>query len=198
MDGCSRSLFCFVTVSSWGEGAGEVKLLVETRQHEHSAGCAEDGADGATPSPFTAPSTNSWSISILGSMRLINAQCCFWQVDDRIGWHFLNRIWWKNFLEKVWESVRKDFCEHNLMKRKYFLCVLEAASQGLWRKFGEFRVSCSWFKAFMKLKEKLFMKIIRGKGCLWCKESCLWWEFKQKMARTRQELLMKKIRGKQG
>ena len=79
-------------------------------------------------------------------------QCCFWQVDDRIGWHFLNRIWWKNFLEKVWESVRKDFCEHNLMKRKYFLCVLEAASQGLWRKFGEFRVSCSWFKAFMKLK----------------------------------------------
>ena len=125
-------------------------------------------------------------------------QCCFWQVDDRIGWHFLNRIWWKNILEKVWESVRKDFCEHNLMKRKYFLCVLEAASQGLWRKFGEFRVSCSWFKAFMKLKEKLFMKIIRGKGCLWCKESCLWWEFKQKMARTRQELLMKKIRGKQG
>ena len=104
----------------------------------------------------------------------------------------------KNLLEKVWESVRKDFCEHNLMKRKYFLCVLEAASQGLWRKFGEFRVSCSWFKAFMKLKEKLFMKIIRGKGCLWCKESCLWWEFKQKIARTRQELLMNKIRGKQG
>ena len=28
-------------------------------------------------SPCTAPSTNSWSISILGSMRLINAQCCF-------------------------------------------------------------------------------------------------------------------------
>ena len=70
----------------------EVKLRVETRQHERSAGagCAEDGgAEGAivispTPSPFTAPSTNSWSTSILCSMRLINAASHRWM----IGWHF--------------------------------------------------------------------------------------------------------------
>ena len=70
----------------------EVKQRVETRQHERSAGagCAEDGgAEGAivispTPSPFTAPSINSWSTSILGSMRLINAASHRWM----IGWHF--------------------------------------------------------------------------------------------------------------
>ena len=114
MDGCSRSLFCFVTVSSWGEGAGEVKLLVETRQHEHSAGCAEDGADGATPSPFTAPSTNSWSISILGSMRLINA------ASDR----WMNIIWWQELLG---EGVRK--CQKRSLwtqldeKKVYIMCT---------------------------------------------------------------------------
>ena len=77
MDGCIRSSFCFVTVSSWGEWAGEVKLRVETRQHE----------------------------LVLDVQKMVNIntrlnevdQCCFY----------------KNFLEKVWESVWKDLCEHN-------------------------------------------------------------------------------------
>ena len=115
-------------------------------------------------------------------------QCCFWQVDDRIGWHFLNRIWWKNFLEKVWESVRKDFCEHNLMKRKYFVCILEAALKAYEENSGSSELAVHGSRLLWNWREKLSMKIIRGKGCLWCKESCLWWEFKEKMARTRQKL----------
>ena len=122
MDGCIRSSFCFVTVSPWGEWAGEVKLRVETRQYERSAGagCAEDsGGEGPlvispTPSPFTAPSTNSWSISILGSMRLINA------ASDR----WMNIIWWQELLG---EGVRK--CQKRSLwtqldeKKVYIMCT---------------------------------------------------------------------------
>ena len=88
----------FLSLSSWGEGAGKVQLRVETRQHERSSGCAEDGrAEGAlvispTPSLFTDPSTNSWSTSILGSMRLINAASDRWM----IGWRF----YWSLFINK--------------------------------------------------------------------------------------------------
>ena len=119
-------------------------------------------------------------------------QCCFWQVDDRIGWHFLNRIWWKNFLEKVWESVRKDLCEHNLMKRKHKLhmCPGSCLSRLMKKIRGGLglELAVHGSRLLWKWREKLSMKIIRGKGCLWCKESCLWWEFKEKMARTRQKL----------
>ena len=65
-----------------------MELRVETRQHERGAGAgfAEDGgAEGAlvispTPSLLTDPSTNSWSTSILGSMRLINAASDRWMI----------------------------------------------------------------------------------------------------------------------
>ena len=60
-----------------------MELRVETPQHERSAGagCAEDGgAEGAlvisqTPSPFTAPSTNSF-VNINTRLNEVD-QCCF-------------------------------------------------------------------------------------------------------------------------